>query len=263
MTRVRIGEIKLHVVERGSGLPLVLVHGFPLDHTMWQAQIDDLSNHFRVIAPDLRGFGQSDVTAGTVTMEQHADDLANLLDVIGISEPVAFCGLSMGGYIGWQFWRHHRAKLSRLLLCDTRAIADTDESKRARHMMAERVLSEGAAAVVETMLPKLFWERTSREHPELISATSSAMAKTDPQGIAAALRGMAARPDMQRALGEIDLPALVICGEHDVISPVAEMQQIADSIPAASFVVVPNAGHMAPVENPPATNAAIRAFLDE
>src|SRR5437773_12119040 len=123
MSFVQAGNVRLNVVESGRGSPLVLVHGYPLDHSMWRSQIDGLADICRVIAPDLRGFGASEVTPGTVTMEQMADDLVALLDALQIAEPVVFCGLSMGGYVGWQFALRHRSRLAKLILCDTVAVA--------------------------------------------------------------------------------------------------------------------------------------------
>src|SRR5438067_1036671 len=114
MSFVQVGDVRLNVFERGSGAPLLLVHGFPLDHSMWSGQIDGLAANCRVIAPDLRGFGSSDVTPGMVTMEQMADDLAGLLDALTIKQPIAFCGLSMGGYVAWQFALRHRSRLAKL-----------------------------------------------------------------------------------------------------------------------------------------------------
>src|SRR5262245_55947000 len=111
MNPVRVGNMSFNVLQRGSGTPLLFVHGFPLDHTMWDAQVAEFSKDFRVIAPDLRGFGKSHVTPGTMTMEQFADDLAALLDELRVTEPIVFCGLSMGGYIAWQFWRRHSSRL--------------------------------------------------------------------------------------------------------------------------------------------------------
>jgi pimeloyl-ACP methyl ester carboxylesterase len=120
---VRTREIEIHYLDRGSGPPLLMVHGFPFDHSMWRSQVKSMASRCRVIAPDLRGFGRSPAVGEQVTMEQFADDLAGLLDQIGISEPVVYCGLSMGGYIGFQFWRKYRARLRGLVLCDTRAVA--------------------------------------------------------------------------------------------------------------------------------------------
>jgi 3-oxoadipate enol-lactonase len=261
MARIKVNDVKLNVVERGSGTPLLLAHGFPLDHSMWRGQLDGLSDTCRVIAPDLRGFGQSSITPGTVTMEQMADDLAALLDALKIAEPVVFCGLSMGGYVAWQFALRHRARLAKLLLCDTRAVADSGEAAAGRRKMAERVLTEGAQVVADAMLPKLFApESDIRERP-WVTETRQVILRSQPAGIAAALLGMAERPDVTQQLSQIDAPSLVICGQHDGIAPPAEMRQIAEKLADGSYVEIANAGHMAPLEQPAAVNAAIRAFL--
>lgn len=261
MPTVNIGDISLNVLDRGRGVPLLLVHGFPLDHTMWQGQIDDLAAACRVIAPDLRGFGQSSVTAGTVRMEQFADDLADLLDGLGIQEPVVCCGLSMGGYVAWEFARRHRARVAKLILCDTRAVADSPEAAAGRLKTAEKVLAEGAKVVADSMLGKLFAPSTPQNQPAVVEATRQVMLRTSPQGIAAALRGMAERTDFSDKLSEFDWPALVICGEHDAIATADEMRGIAEKLPQAHFVMVKDAGHMAPLEQPAVVNAAIREFL--
>ncbi len=263
MPKISIGRISLNVVDQGRGRPLLFVHGFPLDHSMWQGQIAPLSRIYRVIAPDLRGFGRSDVSEGSVSMERFADDLAAVLDAMEIEQPVAFCGLSMGGYIAWQFWRRHVSRLDRLILCDTRAVADSDDAARSRHETAERVLREGTAFLIDTMIPKLFTEATSSLHPEIVEATRQVICSADPRGIAAALRGMAVRPDVTGWLRSIKLPTLVICGQHDAISTVGEMRALADRLPVARFVEIPDAGHMAPLEQPPKVNAAIREFLSD
>src|SRR5687768_11250493 len=122
MQRVNIGEVALNVEDRGQGPVLLLIHGYPLDHSMWRHQLDELSHGCRVIAPDLRGFGQSTVTPGVVSMQRHAEDLVGLLDALGIREAVTVCGLSMGGYIAFQFALHHRDRLAKLILCDTRSV---------------------------------------------------------------------------------------------------------------------------------------------
>jgi 3-oxoadipate enol-lactonase len=258
MRRVSIGEIELNVVERGTGEPLLLVHGFPLDHSMWQGQIDGLSARYRVIAPDLRGFGKSDVTSGAVTMEQLADDLALLLDALGVTGPVNFCGLSMGGYVAWQFAARHGKRLKRLIVCDTRAVADSKETAEGREKSAQKALAEGPKVVADAMLPKLFHGEGRQPYRE---ATYQVMLATDRQGVAAALRGMAKRPDVTSRLQEIAVPTLVLCGEHDVISPPAEMRAIAEGIPGSQYVEIKDAGHMAPLEKPAEVNAAIEKFL--
>jgi len=162
---VAINDASFHVVDEGSGPPLLLVHGFPLDHTMWRHQIAKFKGTYRVIAPDLRGFGQSSVSPGTVSMKQFADDLAAILPAIGENQPVIFCGLSMGGYIAWQFAEHHRSKLAALIVCDTKAAADTPEAKKARLESAEKLEREGTSFLANTMLPKLFGDAGQQSAP--------------------------------------------------------------------------------------------------
>src|SRR5438876_2958689 len=170
MSMIKCGNINLNVVERGAGVPLLLVHGYPLDHSMWQAQIDALLDICRVIAPDLRGFGGSDVTLGTLTMEQMADDLAALLNALKINERITFCGLSMGGYVAWQFALRHRSRLAKLILCDTRAAADSPEAAAGRRKTAEKVLAEGASVAAEGLIPKLFAPGTYQQQPQIVEA---------------------------------------------------------------------------------------------
>ncbi len=261
MSLLHAHGVQLHFIERGKGVPLLLVHGYPLDHSMWQRQIDGLSDICRVIVPDLRGFGASEVTTGTVTMEQMADDLAELLEGLKINEPIVLCGLSMGGYVAWQFALRHRARLAKLILCDTRAVADSAEAAAGRLKTAEKVLAEGAGVASEALIPKLFAPVTYEQKSRIVELTREVILRTKPQGIAAALRGMAERPDVTAQLGKLDMPALLICGEHDGISPPSEMRQIASRMPRAKFVEIAAAGHMAPLEQSVAVNAAIREFL--
>jgi len=265
--RLSVGDISLNVFEttplNSTAPPLLFVHGFPLNHTMWQAQIDHFGLTRRVLAPDLRGFGGSDVTRGPVKMEQFADDLANLLDVCEVKQPVAFCGLSMGGYIGWQFWRRHRHRLSHLILCDTRAIADDEAMKQHRERTAGKVEEIGSKLLAELMPSSLYAEETIRDQTSLVKNVQEVIRSNSATGVVAALRGMALRPDMTGELSQIDLPALAICGEKDEISPAAEMNHFAAQMPQCEFVPIANAGHMSPQENPDAVNGAIEAFLGE
>ncbi len=261
MKQVAVGNVQLSVKDQGEGPALLLVHGFPVDHSMWTGQIEDLSREYRVIAPDLRGFGRSDVSQGTVLMEQYADDLAALLDALCVNDRVTLCGLSMGGYVAWQFWGRHQSRLNGLVLCDTRAEADTPDVVSTRLESADRVLAEGIGFLADSMMEKLFAPSTLRDRPEIADATKNVMLATPRDGAAAAQRGMAARPDSSDILSQIAVPTLVICGEHDVISTVDEMRGIAQQISGAVYVQIANAAHMSPLENPREVNAAIRDFL--
>jgi len=261
MPTVTVNNVSLSYEDAGRGVPLLFVHGFPLDHAMWQEQIAALSGQFRVIAPDLRGFGRSGVTAGVVTMEQMADDLAALLEAVAIREPIVLCGLSMGGYVALEFWRKCAGRLKAFILCDTRAAADTPEGAANRLAIADRVLREGPRPLVDSMLPKLFSPRTRGDRPQVVEQMERVMMAAAPQGIAAAARGMAERRDFTAELKNVRCPTLAVVGADDALSPPAEMQGLAAAIPAAQFCVVPAAGHLAPYEQPAAFNAAIASFI--
>lgn len=259
-----INGVSYHVVDRGRGSVLLLVHGFPLDHSMWEAQLAALGGRYRVIAPDLRGFGRSGgPDVAVLTMEQLADDLAALLDALSIRAPITFCGLSMGGYVAWQFWKRHRARLGRLILCDTRAAADSAEAAQARRDNAERVLRDGTAFLVEGLQPKLFAPWSPEPLPGYVAATRRVMLAVRPATVAAALRGMAQREDCSALLGQIDVPALLVCGAHDAVSPPVEMQDMARRMPAARCIVIADAGHMAPLEQPGPVTRVMEEFLAE
>lgn len=261
MKHVKVGDIQLGVELRGhQGLPLLLVHGFPLTHEMWQHQIEAFAEHCQVIAPDLRGFGQSHVTEGIVTMEQFADDLNALVDRLEVREKVVFCGLSMGGYIGWEFWRKYKERVRAMILCDTRALPDPPEAAEGRLKLAAQVLAKGADIAVDPMM-RAFSEHTKKNNPQVIEQVRKMIADNPPAGIAAALEGMAVRRDARALLPTIDVPTLVIVGEDDVISPVDEMREIADALGNSHWLAVPDAGHLAPLENPAVVNEAISEFL--
>jgi 3-oxoadipate enol-lactonase len=265
MQHIAVPHGTIGVLAQGKGVPVLFVHGFPLNHSMWRSQIEAFGGSFRVIAPDLRGFGESKMTAPTatskLTMEACADDLHAVLPAVLVDQPVVFCGLSMGGYVAWQFFRKYRARVKALILCDTRAIADTPEAAAGRLKLAEQVLTLVTQVAAEGMLPRLVSPKTAESHPEIVSELRAMILGNSPLAIAATLRGMAERPDCTPLLASIDVPTLLICGKEDQISPVAEMRGISQAIRGSQFVEVPNAGHMSPMENPDAVNQAINQFL--
>lgn len=261
MKRVFARELEFGVIDQGQGSPLVFVHGFPLSHAMWNSQIPVFAGKHRVLAPDLRGFGSSVDTEGTVSMEDFADDLAAILDFLEVKEPVVLCGLSMGGYIAWQFVRKYGPRLRGLVLCDTRARADAPDIVEYRLKLAKLVVESGTQSVAEAMLPKAVGPKTFADRPEVLDAVRGMILASDPSGVAAASRGMATRPDMTGLLPRIDVPTLVVVGADDVLTPVDEMREMAAAIPGAQFQVVPEAGHLAPLENPGVFNAVLAEFL--
>lgn len=265
MKRIGVDDFEMSVVDRGSGLPVVLLHGFPLDHQMWSLQIEALAGRCRVIAPDLRGYGGSSLgevdPVHGVSMERYADDLARMLDALGEERPVVLCGFSMGGYIAWAFLRKHRPRVRALVLCDTRAQGDTSEARANRLKMADHVEEWGSSKVAEMMAPKLFAQRTIDERPDVVRRVVDVISATDPRAIAAAQRGMASRPDSTALLKSVGVPTLVLGGEEDTLSPEAEMAAMAEQIPGARFLTVPAAGHLAPVEQPEEVARALTGFL--
>lgn len=262
MPSIFVGDVWINVIDRGLGSPVLLVHGFPLDHRMWAEQIDLLATRYRVIAPDLRGFGGSYGAAGTTTMARFADDLRLVLDQIGVDEPVAFCGLSMGGYVAFEFWRRHAVRVRSLVLLDTRAAADPPEAARNRRALADRILASGTEGLAEEMLPRLLAPQSRENQPRTVERICDMIAKAEPPGVAAALRGMAERADSTDLLGEITVPTLCIVGRHDAISPPDEMRGMAAKLPSGKCVVVEGSGHMTPMENPGAVNDALLGFLE-
>ena len=249
-------------LDEGQGSPLVFVHGFPLDHTMWRQQIAEFRQTHRVLAVDLPGFGQSPPAPGEMSITGFADQLAEFLDQLGVTEKVTLCGLSMGGSIALQFALRHPQKLSGLILCDCRAVADSPEAQKMRHDLADRVLQQGPEFVAEAMAARLFAARTREQLPEIVQSIQSVIRTAAPASIAGGSLALANRENVLPRLGEIATPALVIVGSEDIISPVDEMRQLAAGLPRGTLAVIAGAGHMAPLEAPDMVNARIRTWLD-
>jgi 3-oxoadipate enol-lactonase len=229
---------------------------------MWSAQETDIGSVYRVIAPDLRGHGKSAAPEGVYTVEELAGDVIDTLDSLAIREPVVVGGLSMGGYVALALMAARPERVRALMLMDTRAAADTPEAAGNREGLARRVETEGnTSAVVNAMLPRLFSPYTRQNRAAVIEPIAAAMERTPIRAVTGSLRGMAQRPDRTADLARIHVPTLVLVGADDVITPPDEARAMAQAIPNARLAVIPNAGHLAPLENPTATNAAILDFL--
>ncbi len=252
----------LAYADEGPGPVVVLLHGFPLSRAMWDEQLAGIGSIYRVIAPDLRGFGESPVPEGVYTMDAMADDVVELLETLEIMGPVVIGGLSMGGYIALSLAVRYPTRVRGLILMDTRAGADTPEAAEGREATARAVLAaDSTAALSATMLPRLFSKMSLEQRPERVEPMKAVIERTAPIGVAGALRGMAIRPDRRGDLAKIAVPTLVIVGADDTITPPAEAQAMAEAIPNARLEVIPDAAHMAPYENHAAANAAILQFL--
>ena len=252
----------LNFADDGPGPVVVLLHGFPLDLTMWDVQRATLGSMYRVIAPDLRGHGRSAAPDGIYPIDDMADDVVELLDSLRIAEPVVLGGLSMGGYIALSIAARYPKRLRGLILMNTRAAADTPETAKIREELAREVEESGSVLpIVTTMLPRLFSPITQSRRPELVAQVRQVMENTSPRGAAGAMRGLAARPDRTADLARITLPALVMTGSEDALIPPDESRTMASAMPNAELVVIPEAGHLAPMEHPAAANGAILRFL--
>jgi 3-oxoadipate enol-lactonase len=256
---IEVTEDALAHLDVGHGLPVVLLHAFPLSKAMWEAQVAALLGECRCIVPDLRGFGDSPMT-GPFTMDRYADDVAALLDVLQIEKAV-IGGLSMGGYVALAFWRRHRRRVRALILADTRATADSADAAAKRIELIELARTEGVAAVVERQLPGLVGKSTREKQPDLLERVRAAMVRTSVDGISGALDAMRTRPDSSALLPSIDVPTLVVVGKEDAITPVKEARAMQEAIPNSRLEIVPEAGHLSNIERPAAFNTALSDFV--
>jgi 3-oxoadipate enol-lactonase len=248
--------------EAGSvaGDVLLLVHGFPFSSAMWRPQIEAPPAGWRVIAPDLRGFGGSPPAAQGTTLDNMADDLAALLRRLEVRRAVV-CGLSMGGYITFALLRRHPGLVRALVLCDTRPEPDTEDVRRGRLEMAARVAVDGTAPVVDAMMPRVLAPGAAYLQPEMAAEVRAIMESAPAAGVIAALHAMAARPDSTPMLRSIAVPTQVIVGAHDQITPAGDAQLMARAIRGAQIEIIPDAGHLPNLENTASFDRALTAFL--
>lgn len=265
--KIKIDHLNVAYDQAGRGMPLLLIHGYPLNRTVWESQYTDLRDIAHLIIPDLRGYGESDAELWSenelplYTMEQLADDCIGLLDRLNITEPVVVGGLSMGGYVAFAFYRKYPARVAGLILAATRAGEDTPEGKANRDRAVELAKQSGSSAIAESMLPKMLSPKTFSSNLELVSRVLEMMQSASLSGIIGALRGMKTRQDSTPLLQQIDIPVLILHGADDQIIPLSESQAMAASIPNARLEIIPEAGHLIPLEQPELTNASIRKFL--
>ena len=258
--RMTVNGVSLAVEVRGKGPAVLFIHGYPLDRTLWAAQLSGLDG-FRVIAPDLRGLGLSDAPDLGYSMPTYADDLAALLEALQVDE-VVLVGLSMGGYVAFEFLRRHRERVRALVLFDTRADADVPDVRRARDQQSSLAREHGAAAVAEQMLPRMVAPAAAQSTPHVVERVREMMLAAPVAGIAGALAAMRDRSDASALLATLDdLPTMVVVGEEDAMTPVDLARGMASVIPGARLEIVPGAGHLPPIEAPGVVNALLLDFL--
>ncbi len=245
----------------GDGPPVVLLHPFPVHHAFWLRAADLLASRYRLIVPDLRGHGDSTPGEGPATMGKHAADLARVCDAAGAGRAVC-AGVSLGGYILMEFWRRHPQRVSALILANTRAQADTEEGRSARLKSAADAELHGPEPFFDSMVPKLIGESTRRNRPELVAAARKMMRAMSVPGLAVVQRGMAQRPDSFATLKTVNVPTLILAGDEDTLTPLADATAMQHAIAGSRMEVVPKAGHYAAFEQPETVGKLIRGFLD-
>lgn len=256
-----VNGFKMATTDLGSGRPVVFVHGYPLSRRMWEPQAEALADICRVIAPDLRGHGGSEPVPGPYSMELFADDLAALLDKLEVRQKIILCGLSMGGYAAFAFYRKYPQRLAGLVLTATRAADDSPQARQGRDQSAETARTSGIGPVVEGMVPHLLAAERAKSDPELVEKVRSILMETSLEGMLGDLAGLKTRPDSRPLLSEMRIPTLVVHGAEDQIVPLAEAQEMAGAIPTARLEVIPSAGHLLNLEQPEAFNACLREFI--
>lgn len=261
--RGRVSDIEVYWRESGRGEAVLFIHGFPLNSAQWEDQVYQLPERWRWLAPDLRGFGNSEAGSGDgpLGMDLFADDIIAFLDTLGIERAV-ICGLSMGGYIAFALWRWHPKRIRGLILCNTRAGADTEEGRTARRALIEEVERGGTGAVVDEFLPRLLSAKSRETRPDLVDQVRGMIESTPRRTIVQALEGMKERPDSTDLLPTIDVPTLLIAGSEDQITPVADLEFLAQTIPDARLQVIEGAGHLPNMEEPETFNRILVHFIE-
>ncbi len=254
-----LNSIALSTAEAGQGLPLVFLHGFPLSRGAWQKQIDAFQSSYRVIVPDLRGFGDSETEPGSTTMAQYAADVHALLRRLSAG-PAVLVGHSMGGYVALAFARQFPGMLRGLVLVGTKAGPDTAEAAAGRRETAAKVQAGGVQMVIDAMAPKML--AAGNQDSRMIEQVRSFMAPSKPVGVIGALLGMAERPDATALLAQVTVPTLVVTGADDTLIPPSESEKLARAIRGAQLVVIPRAGHLVAFEQSDLFNHALREWLN-
>ena len=251
----------LALAEVGRGPALVLIHAFPLDRGMWQAQVDAFADRYRVLTPDVFGFGASPLPEEGWTMDSMAYALAESLDDRGIRDGVILGGLSMGGYIALAFAKRYPERLRGLILADTRADADTAEMKTTRNETIEFVKGSSAAALIEKQLPKMLGPETLAHRPGVVARVRQLAAKQTVPAVVAALQALRDRSDSTASLKEFEFPTLVIVGAEDAITPPALADAMMRELTHGTLATIPDAGHLSNFERPEAFNKAVSGWI--
>ena len=256
-----MNENRVAYTDKGTGAPLVLLHGFPLSRRMWEIQVEAWSRDFRVIAPDFRGFGDSAIAADPFSLPACAEDVHELLISLGIKDRVVLLGLSMGGYICFEFVKRYQDMLSGLILVATQPVADSDAARQARYETAEFVRREGSSALAEKLIPRFLGQTTLATNPEIAETVRRLIQSNSPEAIAQACYGLAARQDSTSFLSQIRVPTVVVAGSEDALIPFVQAETMQREIRQSQLVVVEQCGHLINLEQPHQLNQVVTSFL--
>jgi 3-oxoadipate enol-lactonase len=259
--QIKSGDAEIAYRVLGDGPPVVLLHPFPANHEFWLPVAEALSTRYRVVLPDLRGHGDSGVGEGPATMEKHAADIARVMDNAEISR-CPLVGVSIGGYVLFEFWRRHRGRVTALGLCNTKAPADSAEARAGRLQAANDVIERGTEPFFESMIPKLLGKTTREARPDLVKGALRMMRKMSPEDVALVQRGMAERPDSVDTLKNINVPTLVVTGDEDVLTGLNEAELMRQHISGSQLRVIAKAGHYSPWEQAEEAGKLLRPFLE-
>lgn len=255
-----IDGLSVNLEGNNNNKPIIFVHGFPYDSTMWQSQIDLLKEKYFCVAYDIRGLGESPAGQGQFTMESFVDDLETIINELKLEKPI-LCGLSMGGYIALRAVEKFEDKFSAIIFCDTRADADGNEGKLKRAAAIKRINSEGLAPFTKDFVTNCFGENFKQNNKNEFENRITKSTAFNPVGVKGSLLAMMGRNDTTEYLSKIKIPALIFCGEFDALTPPSVMKPMAEKIKDSDFVLITSSGHMSPIENPKEVNEAIIKFL--
>ena len=259
--RIKSGDAEIVYWSLGDGPPVVLLHPFPVHHEFWLPVAEALATRYRIVMPDLRGHGESGIGEGPATMEKHAADIARVMDDAEVGA-APLVGVSIGGYVLFEFWRKYRGRVAALGLCNTKAPADTPEARAGRLQAANDVLDRGTEPFFESMVPKLLAKTTRETRPDLVDGALRMMRKMSPEDVAQVQRGMAARPDSIATLKTINVPTMLVTGDEDTMTGVNEAELMRQHIANSELFVIPKAGHYSPWEQSVDAAKILRVFLD-
>lgn len=243
-----------------NNTPVIFIHGFPYNSSMWTQQIQKLKESYYCIAYDVRGLGETPPGDGQFTMEMFVDDLFSVMDSLDLDKPV-ITGFSMGGYITLRAAEREPDRFRALILCDTKAEADDDAGRIKRAGAIRTIDKEGLEKFTSEFVPMTFGDDAPQHIPESYSTTLEQATNESPTGVKGCLLAMAARTDTSSALSNIEVPTLLLVGEQDTLTPPSVMQAMHKKITGSDMVTIPEAGHMSPLENPEAVTQSIQEFL--